>query len=904
MRAGTLSLLVVLSIGSPLHAQDVAYDKYTLPNDMTVILHEDHSLPVACINIWYHVAAKDEAAGRSGFAHLFEHLMFMGTQRVPGAEFDNIMEAGGGWNNASTSEDRTNYFSMGPAELLPTLLWLDADRLEALGENMTQDKLDKQRAVVRNERRQSIENVPYGKAELAVFKLMYPEDHPYWGTVIGSHEDLEAATVDDVKNFFAKYYVPNNASLVVAGDFDPKQIKPLIAKLFGTLPRGSDVEPVSAEPVQLGAVKRMTFTDAVQFPRVYMVYHSPKHFAPGDAEMDLTAGVLSSGISSRLYQKLIYTNKLATAVNAYQASMLLGSLFFVEVTALPDADLGAVERAVDEVLAEFAAKGPTAEELERQKAQIEFSMVSNLQSILAKADRLNMYDFHLGEPNSFKWDLDRYRNATKSGVRDWAKKVLTPDSRLVMRVIPEIETPDTDPRSQKPTIETARHFDPLLPTSFALSNGITVHHWERTELPLIVTSLLLNHGSAYEPAAKAGLADLTADMLDEGAGSRSAIEFADALDALGANFRTSIDYEDTTATLTALARNYDESLALMADALLRPRFDEPEWERVHDLHLERLQQALDVPALVAQQVSMRAYFGDGHPYSQPIAGSVATASTITLDDIKGWHHVAYRPSEATLFVAGDIKTEALRGKLEAAFGSWTDQPSMPAPPQKPRYASPSNDALRVVVVDRPDAVQTVVRFIMPGPAYDSPERQELELFSTILGGSFTSRLNQNLREDKGYTYGARCSYDMDPSVGYFTAGAAVRADVTGPSVAEFLNEFSGIRGGNISEGEAAKARATQRMRMMQSFGGLNGMVASAITLVRNGKPFTQLADDLQEMAGITESQLNGLAYNAVSLEKGLLVLVGDKDVIHDQIASLELPEPEELTVTGDVVTGR
>jgi predicted Zn-dependent peptidase len=886
--------------GRPALAQDVPYEKYTLPNGMTVILHEDHALPVACVNLWYRVGSKDEQPGRSGFAHLFEHLMFMGTQRVPGLDFDRLMEAGGGWNNATTSEDRTNYFSMGPAELLPTLLWLDADRLEALGANMTQEKLDKQRDVVRNERRQSIENVPYGKAELEIYKLMYPRDHAYWGTVIGSHEDLEAATVDDVKNFFATYYVPSNAALVVAGDFDSARVKPLIDQLFGTLPRGSDVVHAQARPAKLSEVKRITMTDDVQYPRTYMVYHSPARFAPGDAEMDLAAAVLSSGISSRLYQRLIYKDELATEVSAAQSSMLLGSMFTIQATAQPGVDLETIEMAIDDTVQTFLKQGPTSEELERQKVQIEYDMLTSLQSVLAKADRLNLYEFHFGEPNSFVRDLERYRKATPEDVRREAEAVLTPDARLILRVIPEIKEPAGNPRDAAPEAVAGRAFDPLLPVTFQLANGMTVHHWRRSELPLISARLLLRNGAAGEPAGKAGLAELTAEMLDEGAGTLGAVDFAKALEALGAELDTGVGRETTIVELTALARNFEPALALLADAVRRPRFEDREWKRVQDLHVEGLKQDLDEPGIVASRVAMRAFFGDDHPYGRPTVGTVDSAAGLTLADITGWHRQCYRPSQAVLLVAGDIAPDQLRARLDKAFGDWTD-PSGSAPPAAPQLAAPAHKGLDVIIVDRPDAVQTVVQFIMPAPPYGDPRRIDLDLLGTILGGTFTSRLNRNLREDKGYTYGARCGYAMDRALGYFTAGARVRADVTGASLAEFLKEFSSLRSGNVSPEEGGKARAARRMDLMESFAGLEGILSSATALIINDRPFSGLAEDLQLMNKASPEQLNRQAYDAVPLEKGLLVLLGDKDVIRAQLAGLELPPPRELTVTGDPI---
>jgi zinc protease len=889
--------MAVAATGHPLRAQEIETEKYQLPNGMIVILHEDHSVPVACVNTWYYVASKDEAPGRSGFAHLFEHLMFMGTERVPGGEFDQIMEAGGGWNNATTSKDRTNYFSTGPAELLPTLLWLDADRLEELDQAMTQEKLDKQRDVVRNERRQTSENRPYGRAELRIQEMMYPVGHPYQHTVIGSHEDLEAATVDDVKNFFGTYYVPSNASLVVAGDFDPNTIKPIINSLFGTLPRGSDVVHAEAKSVTLTEVKRLTMTDNVQFPRVYMAFHSPAKYETGDAEMELAAAILADGISSRLYQELVYTNKLAVDVSAYQYGQLLGSLFITEVTGRGDVSLDTLEQGMDRALAKFASEGPSREELERQKAKVEYAAMSRLQSVLAKADQMNEYQFFFGEPNSFKRDLDRYQNATVKSVRQWAAKVLTPDARLVLRVIPELKIDGANPRDARPTIGTAPPFAPLLPESFSLSNGITVHHWQRSELPLVAVTAMFPRGTTSDPAEKAGLTELTAEMLDEGAGELGAIEFADALDALGATFRSDAGYETTMVDLSVLARNIGPALDLFADAIERPRFVEKEWRRVHDLHVQELHRSLDEPTYVAATVGMRTYYGADHPYGRPSGGTMESASLVTLDDVKSFHQRAYRPSLAILFVAGDLTANEAKQQLERAFGGWHEPTGVTALPE-PGFPTLPRQALRVVFVDRPDAVQSVIQFIMPGPKYGDPLRPKLNLLNTILGGSFTSRLNQNLREEHGYTYGAGSSYQMNPSVGHFTASSSVRADVTGASLKEFLKEFAKIRGGDVTSEESSKARSSQRMRLMQSFSGVQGILDAGVRLVRNGQPFAALGKELAAMARVTDSDLNRIVHDAIPLETGLLVIVGDQKTVLEQWHGLGLPEPIKMTATG------
>lgn len=892
--------IFLLSIAAVSRAQSLSYEKYELPNGMTVILHQDDSLPVACINTWYYVGSKDEKARRSGFAHLFEHLMFMGTERVPGNEFDTRMEAGGGWNNASTSQDRTNYFSMGPSELLPTLLWLDADRLEALGENMTQEKLDKQRDVVRNERRQSYENRPYGNAELRIQGLMYPKGHPYHIPVIGTHEDLEAATVKDVKDFFAEYYVPSNASLVVAGQFDPEVIKPLVAEIFGTLPRGNDVVHASADPVRLSHVIRHTETDDVQFEKVYMAYHSPATFAPGDAEMDLIGEILSSGVSSRLYQALVYENDLAVDVSAYQMSSLLGSLFLIEATAKPGVELAELETAIDGVLSKLQDEGPSAEELTRQQAQFEFAMVSRLQSVLAKADLLNRYEYHFGEPDSLERDLNRYRNATPTSIRDWARKVFTPDARLIMHVVPELKTPETNPRDAEPKLASAGEFVVPAPNEFALSNGIRVYHWQRDELPLVQLSAMIPYGTISDPPAEAGLTSLAVDMLDEGAGDLGAIEFANALDQLGASFGAGADLETTTASLSVLSRNFEEALQLFADALERPRLDQKEWERVHRLHLERLKQLLDRPTYVAAICSMRQFFGDGHPYARPRLGTEETAKSISLGDARSHLARLVTPENVTLLIAGDISKDKAEQSLERALGEWK-APAATAPLETPPVSTPATKDFRVAIVDKPGAVQTVVRFTMPGAPYSDSRRTKADLMNTILGGSFTSRLNQNLREDKGYTYGARSSFSWEPSGGYLTASSSVLAETTGASVREFLAEFRNLRSGTITDEEVQKTRKSNRSDRVESFQGLGGVLGVATTLLRNGLPFSALGDELKQIASADRDELNELAKTMVQTDRALLVLVGDRKLIEEQIGELNLPKPTFYDVSGNEI---
>jgi zinc protease len=422
-------------------AAKVPFEKLRLDNGMTLILHPDRRLPLACVNLWYHVGAKDEPAGRSGFAHLFEHLMFMGTARAPQGEFDRIMETGGGQNNATTAEDRTNYFASGPTSLLPTLLWLEADRLEGLGAAMTQEKLDLQRDVVRNERRQSYENEPYGPAELLINGLVYPADHPYAIPVIGTHEDLEAATVADVREFFATYYVPNNLSLVVAGDFERDATLKLVERWFGSQPARPTPPRRTAAPVRLAApVFRETTDPNAEFARTSFVWHSPALFAPGDAACDVLAKLLGDGLASRLQKRLMVDELLAQSVGAWQMSMQLGSLFRIDAcAAADDVPLERLEKAIDAELARLATDGPTAEELERVKVHAETEFTASLQRMTERADRLNAYDDAFGDPDGFERDLGRYRLVGPEEVRARARELFDPAARLVLHVMPDGE---------------------------------------------------------------------------------------------------------------------------------------------------------------------------------------------------------------------------------------------------------------------------------------------------------------------------------------------------------------------------------------------------------------------------------------------------------------------------------
>ncbi|MBX9736859.1 MAG: insulinase family protein [Phycisphaerales bacterium] len=886
----------------------LAHEKYTLPNGMTVILHVDKSLPVATINTWYRVGAKNEPKGRSGFAHLFEHLMFMGTKRVPGSDFDVLMENGGGANNASTSLDRTNYFSWGPSSLLPTLLWLDADRLEDLGPQMTAEKLKKQQDVVRNEIRQNVENTPYARAFETANQFLYPESHPYHWNVYGLHEDLEAATTHDVKDFFATFYAPNNASLVVAGDFDPAVIKPLVAELFGTLPRGNVPQDRPVPPAALDRVVRTNMLDKVQQPMVMICWHSPAAYTPGDAELTLAGLILSDGQSSRLYKRLVVQDQLAVSVSASQDSSQLGSVFRVVIMAKPEADLTRVEQIVSEEIAALAKSGPTEAELKARQATIESGTLSALQSLMSRADKLNEYEYYFGNPDSLEADLNRYRNTTpKTLAAALTKYVGTGEKngRLVSRVLPEESERAKTARDTRPADAQTAPFSATAPTSFALSNGINVRYWHRPGTNLVSARAIFNTGKVIDDPQTAGLASLTSDMLSEGVSldgkDLDGAAVASSLQLLGAGVGAGASKETISLSLSTLSRTFKDAAPLWAASAISPRMNAADFDRVKSLHLAGLEQEDDEPTIVAARVGMRALFGSSNPYGSTLSGSKATVEPITLDNVKTFRNVFLRPDFTTIFIAGDVSEQDARSILEGAFGGWKATSSIATSPMD--LNMPSSDGLRVLLVDRPGAVQTVINFYAPGTPAASADRIPLRLINTILGGSFTSRLNQNLREKNGFTYGAGSRHNHTRHLGWFMARSSVKSETTGLALKEFMSEFEGLRAGNITQDELDKAKKTARTELIQDFSTLSGYVSVGAGLLEDNLDWASLATDLQAIDKLTLAQVNAEAKPAINLERGLLVMVGDKATILTKIkeAGVSLPPIVEVDAQGRIV---
>jgi zinc protease len=907
------AILVLLAI-PPATAQELKlpFVKYQLPNGLVVILHENHSLPLVAVNLWYRVGSKDESPGRTGFAHLFEHLMFTGSKDVPGNLIDLIMESAGASNNASTENDRTNYYEIGPPSLLETLLWIEADRLATLDDATTTKQLDLQRDVVRNERRQSYENRPYGRAGLLIPEAMYPPSHPYHWPVIGSHRDLEAATLGDVQGFFRRFYVPNNAALVIAGDFKPAEARRWVERYFAWIPRAAEPTHAAATAVAFAKPKAVSLKDRVQLPRVYHVYHSPAAHQPGDADMELLARVLASGKNSRLYKTLVYEQQIAQEVVAEQESHRLGSLFSIMVTAKPKHTLAAIEQVIDAEIARLHKEPPTQRELERARNGLEMALFRSLERLDARADRLNGYEYFYGDPGALTKDLARYRAVTTASLQAAAASFLRPEARFTLRIEPG-QVPDQE-RAQAAKSADAKPLPPrglrlpeymatapkqrpvrdfVVPKAVALKlrNGLRVIVVERHGLPLVSVALAVRAGAEVDAVGQPGLASLTAAMLDEGAGKRSALAIADEIDHLGAHLDTGADRDATHVTLHVLRQHLGTALDIFADVARRPRFEEREWQRIQSDRLAALLKQRDQPARVARLVYDHVLYGDGHPYGRPLLGTEAAVRGLTTADLKRFHETWYTPGNAALIVVGDVKARDIRQQLDALFGDWQPSPAAQGA-SRPKLVAPQGPLPRVTIVDRPAAEQSEIVVGRPGTTRRDPEYVALSVMNTILGGSFTSRLNQNLREQHGYTYGASSHFDFRRGPGPFLAAAAVKSEVTEDSVRQFLRELDRLTKEDVPGAELSKAKMLEERALPELFQG-NASVADLLTdLWVHELPLGYYGRFAKQVRAVTAADVRRLAQKYAAPDGAAIVIVGQRKLLVPQLEKLGLKHPE------------
>lgn len=793
------------------------YEKYKLANGLEVILHENHRLPLVAVDVWYHVGPMNEKAGRTGFAHLFEHMMFEGSEHVGEKAHIRYLEASGATDiNGTTEFDRTNYFETLPSNQLELALWLESDRMGFLLEGLDRAKLTNQRDVVRNERREG-ESTPYQLSDEKKYHLLFPAGHPYYAAVIGSHADIEAARLNDVRDFFHQFYTPNNATIAIAGDFDPAKLKPLMEKYFGPIPAGPPVEKVNLTTPAITSEGRAVITDTVQLPRVTMGWLAPRAFQDGDAGARLFTQILGGTNSSRFYRKLVYEQQIAQTAECRYESFALASVATCDVTARPGVKPEQLEAAMNKELEDLRANGITQPDLDRARNVIVAKQIQDLQRLGGfggVADMMNLYNQYLGDPGYLEKDIRRFEGATTASVEDIARQYFANNERVVVYTVAGKKMVNDVPRSpadtdanvelkapysadfeaqqawrkDAPQSGPAPQFHLPVPRDFVLANGMKVYLVEDHSLPVMNATLVDLAGADGNPLSKPGLAGFTARMLTAGTRKRPAMQIADDTDQIGAKLQCEADTDSAKAMISALSNHEDAALELLQDVAQHPAFQPQEVERIRKERLAAIVQEADNPIDSILRVGPKVLYGN-HPYGYPATGTKAAVQEISREDLAGFWQAHYAPQNAALVLTGDVSEIEAREMAEKYFGNWKGQAN--AMPQVP--ATPNPPTRRIVIVDRPGAPQTVLGAFGIGLPRSTADYPAVQVMNGILGGLFSSRINMNLREKNGYTYGAFSVFLYRRGAGPFLSGSLVRTDVTAPATHELLSELQRIQ---------------------------------------------------------------------------------------------------------------
>lgn len=874
--------------------------QYRLKNGLQVVLHQDKSTPIIAVNVFYHVGSKNETPGRTGFAHLFEHMMFQGSKNYS-SDYLSAIDDMGGSVNGTTDEDRTWYFETVPSNFLERTLYLEADRMGNLLEAMTQDKLDNQRDVVKNERRLRVDNQPYGTSFERIGETMYPEGHPYHWSVIGSMADLSAASMEDVKSFFRTYYVPNNATLVLAGDFDENQAKAWIEKYFGPLAKGDDIKRPNDPQPKLNSEIRKTYEDAVPFPRLSMVWHGSPQFSADEAALDTLASILSSGRGSRLQSNLNYGKELVSQIFASNPTNEIGGLFQITATARPGKTLEEIEKEIDQEIERIKKQPPTAEEMQRALNGRESQFIYGLESVSGKGAQLSSYAGYLGKPSYFQTDLDRYRKVTPADVQRVADQYLTVN-RLVMSYVPsKAPASRPSPAADKPASGKAAELDKdsiarqkaMLPKAgptikFALpsiekhklSNGLNVWFVRNPELPIVSMNLVFNSGSILDSNEKYGVASWTASMLNQGTSSRSAVEIANQLQSIGAFLNAGSGWDSSNVFMQTLTKNLDQALNIYADVIQNPSFPVAEIESLRRRSIIGLAQRKSQPGAVANLAFNKVLYGD-QPYGRDTTES--TLKAIARDDLIGFHKTNYVPNNATLIVVGAIESEAMLAKLESSLGKWKSG----RPVSIPASAQTMRGKPGIYIIDKPGAAQSTIAAGLVGIDRSNPDYYAVQLLNSILGGGSSGRLFKVLREEKGYTYGAYSSFTSRKGPGPFRAGGDFQTGSTKESVEELMNLIAGVRGSASATQEELDSHKLAIINSYPQGFETTGSVAGQLSnLVTFGLPDTYFNDYIRNISAVSLKDVSRVANKYLDPSKMAIVIVGDRTEIEPKLKEL------------------
>ena len=908
---------------------DIPYTQFTLPNGLTVIVHEDHKAPIVAVNLWYHVGSKDEPAGRSGFAHLYEHLMFQSSENHKGEFFTPFEQAGATDQNGTTNNDRTNFFENVPTTALDMALWMESDRMGHLLGGIDQAALDEQRGVVQNEKRQG-ENQPYGQLEEVQAHTLYPLGHPYHHTVIGSMNDLNAASLDDVKTWFRTWYGPNNAVLVLAGDIDAKTAKEKVAKYFGDIPAGPSMAQPKVDVAPLAQAGRTVLEDKVPQPLVTRVWNVAQAGTREADELDLFAQVLGGAANSRLDKRLVHDDKLADSVSAYNSSSQLSSNFAITAMVKQGVDPAKVEAIIDEELQRLLKDGPTADELAQARTMYRARFIRGIERIGGfggKADILAGCEIFEGNPGCYRDTLATVANATPAQVRDIGRKwlghpshtfVVMPGKRTALAEDPSVKAaamvlPPVDPKYTTEPSGVDRSKGVPAVTSFptlkfpalqraTLANGSTLILAERHEIPVVQMSYEFKGGYASDPHGKLGTASFAMGMLDEGAGDMDSLAFKGKAESLGAQVGAGASLDGANAYLSALKENLGTSLQLFSTMLRQPRFEQKDIDRVKAQRIAGIAQEKAQPQTAALRVLPPLLFGADHPYGVPFTGSgtEAQVAALTRDDLVAYQRAWLRPEQATLIVVGDTTLKDIVPLLNRTLGDWKGEGDAETAQAVPEVARPAKP--RVFLIDQPGAVQANIFAGELVPSAKDPGAVKFGIANDVLGGLFSARLNMNLREDKHWAYGA---YSFVPgALGQrpWLAFAPVQIDKTAESLKEMQREINDYADGAkpASAEEVQKAVDDDIRGQPGAYETANAVMGTIGGIVRYDRPDDWVTRRNAEVEALTPEQVNAAAR---TLDANTLtwVVVGDLSKIEAGIRALDIGPVQVIDADGKPV---
>src|SRR5579863_2053527 len=883
---------------------DIRYTKFVLKNGLTVLVHEDHKAPIVAVNTWYHVGSKNEKPGKTGFAHLFEHLMFSGSDDF-NHTYINAMEKVGATNlNGTTNNDRTNYFENVPTSMLDYALFAESDRMGHMLAAIDQKTLDLQRGVVQNEKRQG-ENQPYGVTEQLITENTYPAGHPYSWTVIGSMKDLDAASLSDVQEWFKTYYGPNNVTVVIAGDVTPEVAREKVEKYYGEIPAGPPIAKQEVWIAKRTGTHRGWVQDRVPQARLYRIWNVPEYGSPEEALLDLAAEILGQGKTSRLYKRLVYKDQIATSASSSNDTNEIGGQFDFTLTANPGGDLSKMEKAADEELQNFLKNGPTPEELQLAKTQIlgrYARIVERIGGFGGKSDVLARCQTYTGNPDCYRDYLKWVKAATPATVKKAADEWLS-DGDYVLEVHPyptDLKTADKLDRSKEPAPGGAMSLNLPSLQKATLSNGLKVMLAERHTAPVVNFTLMVDSGYSADPAAATGTASFEQRMLEEGTPTRDSLKIGEELESLSANFNAGANLDYSLVSLNTLKSTMDKSLDIYADLILHPAFPQKEFDRLQKERIANIKREKVTPQTMALRVVPALIYGKGHPYALPFTGTgtEAAVSKMTREDLARFHDTWFKPNNATLLVVGDTTLAEIKPRLEKLLASW--KPGDVPKRVLPEVQQPEKDV--VYLIDRPGSGQSVIFGAQLAPPLKDPDALALQLVNDIFGGKFSSRINLNLREDKHWSYGVRAILPQAKGQRPYISISAVQTDKTKESMVELVKEYNGIAGDKpITDEELKDEQNNVTLGLPGTFETAQQLSGAYGTILQNGLPEDYYNTFTQRATALTPASANEVAKKYILPDHLVWVVVGDMSKVESGIRELNLGEVHKVDADGNPI---